>query len=283
MSFAIGTTFDNFTVTGPADSKNGHAYVRVTCSCGAPERIVRASYLRLGKVSCACRIASRRQRAVQARRDAAAQEVSDIQVTAKAVQSLQATVVDLVYADLTDLRAELVDKVEDAAMRLARQSERQERMEKRLDGIEQQQTRIEQKLDDLLDLIKAQIVGTVQACAATEDEQPQPQPQPQPQTGLPLPGNPKLADIKVALYGDVQGSARLPILARSNERLGRLAETPFDERTQDLKEELRQRWMVLCDRIDYLLPSDAEWQPLAELRHKGKRAMDVWEHDPKND
>jgi hypothetical protein len=277
MSFAIGTTFDNFTVTGPADSKNGHAYVRVTCSCGAPERIVRASYLRLGKVSCACRIASRRQRAVQARRDAAAQEVSDIQVTAKAVQSLQATVVDLVYADLTDLRAELVDKVEDAAMRLARQSERQERMEKRLDGIEQQQTRIEQKLDDLLDLIKAQIVGTAQVCAAAEDDQRQPQ------TGLPLPGNPKLADIKTALYGDVQGSARLPLLEQSNERLADLAETPFDERTPEGKEELRQRWMVLCDRIDYLLPSDAEWQPLAELRHKGKRAMDVWEHDPKND
>jgi hypothetical protein len=260
MILTPGVQVGKFTVTGPAPSKHGHAYVFVKCACGAPEKPVQSTTLRQGKISCVCLSAERMQRAAEARTNNAPPKV------AAAVQALH-QVVDLVSADLTDLRAELVDKVEDAAMRLARQSERQDRMEKRLDGIEQ-------KLDDLLDLYKAQIVGTAQACVSAE---------PEIAKTLPLPGNPKLADIKVALYGDVQGSARLPLLEQSNERLADLAETPFDERTPEGKEELRQRWMVLCDRIDYLLPSDAEWQPLAELRHKGKRAMDVWEHDPKND
>jgi hypothetical protein len=52
MSIAPGTVFGPFTVVGDAPAKSGHLYTSITCTCGAPPRAVRASWLRKGDITC---------------------------------------------------------------------------------------------------------------------------------------------------------------------------------------------------------------------------------------
>lgn len=71
--------------------------------------------------------------------------------------------------------------------------------------------------------------------------------------------------------------------AANDARIAELAAVPFKERTDELKEELRQRWVVLTERMHMILPTDAGWPDLDALRRRGVRALEAWERDPAND
>jgi len=260
-------TYGTFTITGRAPSNHGHACVVASCACGAPPRTVRLTLLRAGKVGCVCTRTSAGGSVSKKRETADLAELRSIlQEFEERFLMLEDQVANLARQPLGPQAGVTFGPVKvplgpQAApekfgqLSLAPAPEKCGQMPPAPPTKSWSQLTVPERRHFL------------RACASTKTRNDA--------FNVPAPG--AVLFTKDEVYA---GKGKAEALKANNERIEEILVVPYLERTPELKEELRVRWVELDNQTDLLHQDDPAWPPLHNLRYRANRALEAWHLDP---